>query len=147
LEPPDEGGGFYHNVNSNYEVTLQHFALSEAARDLALLGWLTEDPAYIDRAKHILLRYSEKYLTFEIHDKEGRTPPAQLDAPGRATAQGINEAQWIISLAWACDLVRHALLPEQFSALEHRLFRPAADLLLENDEGGHNHQAWYNAGI
>ncbi|MFT7586434.1 MAG: hypothetical protein ACI9EW_002871 [Cellvibrionaceae bacterium] len=68
-------------------------------------------------------------------------------AGGRATAQGINEARWIIPLAWAYDLVYNDLTEEERTTIGDGLLRPAANLIMLNNEGRHNHQTWYNSGV
>lgn len=147
IQVPETGGGFYHDVDqSAYEITKRHYALSNAAWDLALMYQLTDDEGYLEKAREILLAYADAYLAYEIHDKAGRTGE-KASAGGRATAQAINEAAWIIPLTWAYDLIFHDLTPAQRTAIETRLLRPAAELIMRNNEGRHNHQAWYNAGV
>ncbi|GEM_PF-746815 len=147
IQVPETGGGFYHDVDQTaYQVTKQHYALANAARDLALMYQLSGEDAYLEKARAILLAYADAYLGYPIHDKAGRTGE-KASAGGRATAQAINEAAWIIPLAWAYDLIFHRLTPVQRSAIEERLLRPAAELIMRNNEGRHNHQAWYNAGV
>lgn len=143
---PETGGGYYHAGGEDYAITQAHYDLSNAARDLALVSQLTGERTYAGKAKEILLAYAGKYLTYTIHDKEGRTGD-KASAGGRATAQGINEAAWVIPLAWAYDLIYDTTTPAEREQIEEKLFRPAAELLMANNEGRHNHQTWYNAGI
>ena len=144
--PPAKGGGFYHDPNSDYQTTAEHYRCSQGARDLALLRWILGDEVYVEPARAILLAYARTYTTFAVHDKEGRTS-GRLSAPGRATAQAINEAKWLIPLAWAYDLLYDRFDPEEREAIERGVFHPAARLIMANDEGRHNHQSWYNAGV
>lgn len=143
---PETGGGYYHAGGEDYAITRTHYDLANAARDLALAYQLSGERRYLTKAREILLAYADRYLTYEVHDKGGRTGD-KASAGGRATAQGINEAQWAIPLAWAYDLVYHDLAPEERERIERRVLRPVAELLMANNEGRHNHQAWYNAGI
>lgn len=144
---PETGGGFYHDDDATaYAITEQHYALADGARDLALMYQFTDDAAYMEKAKEILLGYADSYLSYEIHDKEGRTGE-QASAGGRATAQGINEARWVIPLAWAYDLIFNELSADDHTAIADQILRPAADLMMLNNEGRHNHQAWYNSGV
>ncbi|MBN2047190.1 MAG: heparinase II/III family protein, partial [Anaerolineaceae bacterium] len=144
---PETGGGFYHATDSaEYEITERHYALADGAQNLALMYQFTGEEAYLEKAREILMAYTESYLTYEIHDKEGRTGE-HLDAPGRATSQGINEARWVIPLAWAYDLVYNDLTEAERTAVEERILRPTTELLMENNEGRHNHQTWYNSGV
>ena len=145
-EPPEKGGGFYHDPNSDYQVTAEHYRCSEAARDLALMAWIAGDETYVAPAREILLAYAKTYTSFAVHDKEGRTS-GKMIAPGRATAQAINEAKWVIPLAWAYDLLYDRFHDDERGRIEQGIFHPAARLIMSNDEGRHNHQSWYNAGV
>ncbi|MBI5302852.1 MAG: alginate lyase family protein [Chloroflexi bacterium] len=146
IKLPATGGGYYHAGGEDYDITQAHYDLANAARDLALMAQLTGETKYGDKAKEILLGYADKYLSYKIHDKEGREDN-KASAGGRATAQGINEAAWVIPLAWAYDLMYDDLTSAAREQIEKKVLRPAAELLMENNEGRHNHQAWYNAGI
>lgn len=142
---PDTGGGFYHNEDDEtYEITQQHYNYARAAQETALLYQLSGESRYLEIAKAILLQYAEKYAAYEIHDNEGNVGN-RADAGGKATAQAINEARWIMELADAYDMVYDDLTPAERETLETNLFRMATDLIITNNEGRHNHQAWYNA--
>lgn len=147
ISVPETGGGFYHDDDdAAYAITEAHYELADRARDLALMYQFTDDEAYAAKAKEILLAYADIYLTYEIQDKDGRIGD-QASAGGRATAQGINEARWIIPLAWAYDLIFDQLDETEQAIIADQLLRPAADLLMLNNEGRHNHQTWYNSGV
>ena len=144
---PTTGGGFYHDDDEvAYAITERHYSLADKSRDAGLMYNFTNNPLYLESARNVLLAYADAYLTYEITDKEGRTGE-QASAGGRATAQGINEARWIIPLAWAYDLVYNDLTEEERTKIEYGLLRPAADLIMLNNEGRHNHQTWYNSGV
>lgn len=147
IELPETGGGFYHSEDTAlYDITEDHYEFADRARDLGLVYQITGDPAYMEKAKEILLAYADIYLTYEIHDKDGRTG-AEASAGGRATSQGINEARWVVSLAWAYDLIYNDLSEAEHTIIADQLLRPTADLIMLNNEGRHNHQTWYNTGV
>lgn len=147
ISVPETGGGFYHDDDdAAYAITELHYDLADGARDLALMYQFTGDEAYLEKSKEILLAYADSYLTYEIHDSDGRTGE-QASAGGRATSQGINEARWVIPLAWAYDLIFNELSDAEKTVISDRLLRPVADLLMSNNEGRHNHQTWYNSGV
>ena len=147
ISVPETGGGFYHAADpTDYAITERHYALADAARDLGLMFQFTGDVRYQAKAKEILLAYADSYLTYEIHDKAGRTGE-QAEAGGRTTPQGINEATWAIPLAWAYDLIYHGLTLEQRDRIEGQILHPAAEIIMDNNEGRHNHQTWYNSGV
>ncbi len=143
---PETGGGYYHAGGEDYAITQAHYDLSNAARDLALTWQLTGERKYADKSKEILLAYANKYLGYKIHDKDGNMGD-KARAGGRATAQGINEAAWVIPIAWAYDLIYDVLSQAERDQIAKNVLRPAAELLMANNEGRHNHQSWYNAGI
>jgi len=147
IQLPDTGGGFYHAEDpTDYAITQEHYDHANAARDLALMYHLTGDEKYGQKAKEILMAYVDTYLTYEIHDKEGRTGE-QASAGGRATPQAINETAWVVPLAWAYDLIYNDLAPEERESIENKILRPAAELIMLNNEGRHNHQTWHNSGV
>ncbi|MBP9072071.1 MAG: heparinase II/III family protein [Caldilineaceae bacterium] len=144
---PETGGGFYHAADkTKHLITLQHYALADGARDMALTFHLTGDAGYLPNAKAILLAYADAYLTYEIHDKAERTGD-QAESGGRTTPQGINEGMWIVPLVWAYDLLYNEFTPDERAAIENRILRPAAELVMDNNEGPHNHQTWYNGTV
>ena len=144
---PATGGGFYHDDDDEaYAITERHYDLADSARDAGLMYQFTDNPVYMEVARDILLAYSDAYLTYEITDKAGRTGD-QASAGGRTTRQGINEARWVIPLAWAYDLVHDDLTDEQHEKIADGLLRPAAELIMLNNEGRHNHQTWYNSAV
>ena len=147
IKLPETGGGFYHSEDSAaYDITEDHYEFADRARDLGLVYQISGDPAYMEKAKEILLAYADIYLSYEIHDKENRIGD-EASAGGRATAQGINEARWIVSLAWAYDLIYNDLSEAEHTIIADQLLRPTADLIMLNNEGRHNHQTWYNTGV
>lgn len=144
---PETGGGFYHDDDdAAYAITERHYELADGARDLALMYQFTGDAAYAQKAKEIMLAYADTYLTYDIQDSDGRTGD-QASAGGRATSQGINEARWAIPLAWAYDLLFNELSADEQTAIADGILHPVAQLLMLNNEGRHNHQTWYNAGV
>ncbi len=147
ISVPETGGGFYHDDDATaYAITERHYELSDRARDLGLMYQFTGDAAYAEKAKEIMLAYTETYATYEITDSKGRTGDA-ADAGGRATSQAINEARWIIPLAWSFDLIHDQMSEAERTTIEDKLLRPAAELIMLNNEGRHNHQTWYNSGV
>ncbi len=149
IELPKTGGGFYHEVGDTkypYELTAKHYEFARAARSLGLMYWLDGNEAYARKAKEILLGYKDKYLTYMLHDSAGNEGE-KAGAGGRVTAQSINEAQWVIPLAWAYDLLYDKFLENERREIENKIFHPVAQLLMRVNEGRHNHQAWYNSGI
>ncbi len=89
---------------------LVHGWLSQAARDLALVGALEHKPAYSAKAAEILLKYAAAY------------PGPHTNAlAGGMIYQSLDEAMWVIPLAQAYDLIYDDLAPAQRTTIEHFL--------------------------
>lgn len=143
---PDQGGGWFHAGGAAYEITRVHNRLSEGARTLGLVYRLTDDVTYAQTAARILLGYATRYDAYELHDNTGRTGPAAV-SPGKATSQGLDEGIWLAALAFGHDLVRETLTDADRTTIENGVLRPAAELLMRNNVGRHNHQTYFNLGI
>ena len=122
-----------------------HDALAEAARDQGLAYRLSGDGRYAQAAAEILRRYADRYLTFPYHDvnnKSGRSG-------GRVHAQTLDESIWLVSMAWAYDLIADspALSPSDCIHIEQDLLRAAATTIQRNPAGISNWQSWHNAGV
>ncbi|MBI3207883.1 MAG: heparinase II/III family protein [Candidatus Solibacter usitatus] len=126
--------------------TRRHTDLAAAARDHALAFRLTGNRKYADAAAWILKQYAAKYLTYPIKDVNNR---ANATSGARATAQTLDEAIWIIPLAWAYDLLADSniLTAEERDSIAKNLLRAAATVIQRNDAGISNWQSWHNAGI
>jgi hypothetical protein len=117
-------------------------AHSEAGFRLAL-GWrLMDDRAGLDRLRAILEAYAAHYPEAGWPRDDPR--PRQ----GKVTYHALDEAVWLIPLAWAYHLVRGALPAEAQHNVEARLLLPAAEhLLRQRWQQVHNYMCWLNAGV
>jgi hypothetical protein len=121
----------------------RHDALAAAARDLGLAWQLTGDRGHAVKAAWILSQYAAKYESYKLHDTNNRVSrPA-----ARAFAQTLDEAIWLIDIAWAYDLIRSTLDDGQRQAIENRLLRPSAATIRGYDAGASNWQSWHNAAL
>jgi hypothetical protein len=123
----------------------RHDALANAARDLALAFRLTGKREYGERAAWILNAYAERYSGYALHDKDNRN----TRTGGRAHAQTLDEAIWLIPIAWAYDLLNGAgvLSADEAGRVERNLLREAASTIERYDAGISNWQSWHNAGL
>ena len=123
----------------------RHDALANAARDLALAFRLTGKRAYAERAAWILNAYAERYSGFALHDKDNRN----TRTGGRVHAQTLDEAIWLIPIAWAFDLLNGSgvLTAAESERIERNLLREAVATIERYDAGISNWQSWHNAGI
>lgn len=123
----------------------RHTDLANNARDLALAWQWTGEAKYADAAAWILKQYGARYLTYPLHDKDNKTSTSGA----RAHAQTLDEAVWLIPMAWAYDLLAGspALSPADRAQIESGLLRAAVQTIQRNDAGASNWQSWHNAAI
>ncbi|MFN9894087.1 MAG: heparinase II/III family protein [Acidobacteriota bacterium] len=123
----------------------RHDALANAARDLALAYRLTGNITYAEKAAWILNAYAERYPALPLHDRDNRN----TRSGARVHAQTLDEAIWLLPLAWAFDLLQGAdiLSPDQSARIERHLLREAAATILRHDAGISNWQSWHNAAL
>ena len=105
-----------HVIEGNEKVDragdyVQHAALTEAALDLARMGWLTRDARYSQKAAEILLAYSKIYSGLPFADD------ASAGFHSRVASVVLGECWWFDPVPAAFDLVRGA---EVLSAEEDR---------------------------
>ncbi len=127
-------------------LSRRHSELASAARDLALAYRFSGETRYAQAAISILKQYAERYMTYPHKDVNNR---ANIRSGARASAQTLDEAVWLIPLAWAYDsLAGSAALSESDrSLIERGLLRPAVEVIQRNDAGISNWQSWHNAAI
>lgn len=127
------------------EVIFQnrHLDLSEHARDLGLAYQLTGAKKYADNAATILRAYANAYPGYAQHDKDG----GRARSGGKATAQTLDEAQWLINVAWAYDLIFDALTPNERATIANNVLRQAVANIQGNRMKLSNWQTWHNAAI
>lgn len=123
----------------------RHDALSNAARDLGLAWLFFGKRQYAVKARDILLAYADKYASFPLYDNRG----GQSASAAHISDQTLNEAIWLINIAWGYDLVLGAgvATPEQRAHIENDLLRASVATIQRYRAGKSNWQSWHNAGI
>ncbi|MHA6484190.1 S-layer homology domain-containing protein [Paenibacillus sp. strain BS8-2] len=124
-------------VDAGWRFTT-HTLNVEAARNLALVYALTGELEYAEKAKEILVRYSELYPSFSVQPQFGRLFYQTLD-----------EAVQMIQLVQAYDLIEASGVldaAEKFG-IEQNLFAASAKTLQNYNVGKSNWQTWHNAAI
>jgi heparinase II/III-like protein len=126
-------------------ITFRHRALGVQAFEMALNYVLKDDARYGQRAADILVRYANHYRSYKFHDRNNGT----TRGGGKAFSQSLEEAQWMIDLARAYDLLRGSGLLDQtqIKHIEDDLLGPAAELIRANNMGIHNIQNWHNTAM
>ncbi len=92
------------------------FDLADGAVTSALAFRLTGDHADAVKAALILKMYADRYASYPIHGIAGRVGDKE---GGRVFAQTLDEAEWIINIAWAYHR-QHAWRHRQYEVLEER---------------------------
>ena len=121
---------------------LEHRRIAAAARDLALIFALTDEPIYADAAREILSQYARQYNQFAGADD---ARPWMLK--GRVFNQALTEAIWTIPIAHAYDLIRGALSPQEDARIVGGLLQPIVATLTRahDNEFAYNPKSNYNA--
>ena len=134
--PKDPGGGYTHERHKeNYKVI----------HDAGLLYQISENTAYAEHAKALLLAYAEMYPQLGLH------PAKKEQSPGRLFWQNLNESVWLVYSIQGYDAIAETLSDSERSLIENKLLRPMADFLsLESPETFrkiHNHGTWAAAAV
>ncbi len=124
-------------------IAQEHGSLAAQTVYCGLLYQVTREEKYAERSREILLGYAGRYLSYPLHNNQGR-----LGTGGRVASQSLSEAGWISQMAKGADLVWTTLTPGQQSNLVVRLFRPALDeIIIPRPNGIHNIQCHRNSAI
>jgi hypothetical protein len=142
---PSTGREFSGSPYDEAITTYRHKAIGIQAFEMALMYQLTRNLDYAERAEEILLTYAHLYPRYELHDRFGTT---RKDA-GKAFSQTLEEAQWLIDLVRARDLLRGSGLIDEYEdrALKTQLFDPAIAVIERNNIGIYNIQCWHNTAL
>jgi len=122
----------------------QHDGLAAAARDLGLAALFFDNKAYARKGLRILLAYADIYDSLPLLDiRSGQSASA-----AKIHDQTLNEAIWLIDIAWAYDLVLGAGVgtPDERAKVEGLLRKSAATVERYNPLKS-NWQTWHNAGL
>ncbi|MBR7112319.1 MAG: heparinase II/III family protein [Clostridia bacterium] len=94
---------------------------TNAAYQLALAYVGSEQKAYFETARQILLGYADNYKNYEVH---GGIP---YNNPGRFLSQVLSDCDPICSLSRAYALIKNELTADEIEHIEADLLRPAAE--------------------
>ena len=114
--------------------------LSTLAFESAVLGVATDVGERLETAWGILTQYARKYSNY--------VPDPDLHFSGRACYHALDEAVWLINLAWACDLVLGGGSRRDAGYVRASLLEPAADWIAGRRRHRiHNIECWLNAAL
>jgi len=121
-----------------------HGRYANLVRDLGIVYQVTGDRRYAEKAKEILLAYAERYLSYPLHNIQGKP---QIGG-GRVGSQTLDESTWLIPMAQGADLIWETLTEAEQQTLTQKLFLPAAkEVILPHKMGVHNIQCWKNSAV
>jgi hypothetical protein len=125
--------------------TLRHNDLANASQYLALAYWWTGDSSFADAAAWILKQYASMYTSYPYHDRNNQNSIVG----GRVLAETLDEAEWLIPITWAYDLLAGspALNSNDRTSIENGLLRAAVATIRRYDAGKSNWQSWHNAAV
>lgn len=115
--------------------------LEKAALTEALAYRLTGERAYAEKGAAVLKAYADKYLSYPMHDNQGR----QSQFGARVYSQTLDESIWLIDLAWTYDLLRDtdAFAPAERKHIERDLLYASAMTVTRANMGPtDNIQTW-----
>ncbi len=116
----------------------------------ALVYKYTKDSKYLDIVKKILGFYSDHYLEFELHNKEGKIYKTISEMEwgcGRIMPQGLNESIIIIRLLNALEIVKEEIGKEFLDSVYKNFFSNAVEMLMPQVDKIHNISCWKNSAI
>gem|GEM_PF-576920 len=124
-------------------IAHEHKRLRKFVRDAAVLYALTGEERWAAAVRSILVGYSLHYPSYRLHDINGRPGKG-----GRAWAQSLDEAVWLVALLQAADLIWDRLTEGERGRFVVNVVRPAVDTVIRaNRLRFHNIQCWHNAAI
>ncbi|WP_386081945.1 heparinase II/III family protein [Vreelandella sp. F11] len=131
-----EAGSFEHNTHKD------NAKLIESA---ALLGKVTDNQAYLDLARDLLLGYASIYSGMPFQVARNTNPP------GKLFHQILNEHIWLLSASLGYSLLQDFLCEEDKKAIVDGLFEPMLEMFTvtyaHDFDRIHNHGLWAVAAI
>ena len=125
-------------------IAAVHADYAREVIDDGLVYQVTGDVRYAARAREILLAYADRYLTYPVHDNQGR-PGGR---GGHVASQSLTEASWLIDIAQGADLVWDTLSEADRAAIVGKMLRPAlSEIIIPQKYGIHNIQCRENSAI
>lgn len=116
----------------------------------SLLYQVTGNPRYLDYLKKTVQFYTNHYLEFPLHNKEGLyfdSLQSMKWGAGRIMPQGLNECIFIIRLVLALELSKDEFIQTEIEAIHNNLFTNVYELLKPQIHKIHNIACWYDCAI
>ncbi len=120
-----------------------HQAYATEVIDHGLVYQLTGDLRHARKAREILLAYADRYLSYPLHDNQGKPGKG-----GHVASQSLTEATWLIDFVQGADLVWSTLSADDRRAITDKVLLPALNETIRSHPLGiHNIQCRHNSAI
>ena len=132
----------------NVVYSAAHYRLTRALSSCAWAYALTGVEKYARRAREILTGYAERYTKYPYHSANMGKPTDQPSRTGgHVFEQTLTEANWILDVCEAYDLVRESstLSAEDRRAIREDFLLPVAENIAKHKAGKSNWQTYHNA--
>jgi hypothetical protein len=124
-------------------IAAAHGRLAQQIIEHGLVFQVTGDARHASQARAILLAYADRYLSYALHNNQGKPGPG-----GRVASQSLTEAGWLTTFTQGADLVWSTLGAADRTAIEDKVLRPALkESILPRRLGIHNIQCHHNSAI
>jgi hypothetical protein len=120
-----------------------HNSLALGLVELGLAYQITNDTAYFNKAKQILLGYAALYPSLPVRTRSSKRLRAQ--GFGKIHVQDLNEAQWLVNMTEGADLIWEKLTDQERKVIANNLLLPAVAVVNERSADTTNIQCWRNA--
>jgi hypothetical protein len=121
-----------------------HLDYAQEILNDGLVFQMTGEPRYAAKAREILLAYAARYLTYPLHDNQGR----HNGRGGRVSSQSLTEATWLIDVTQGADFIWDTLSDADRQAVTGQLLMPALnEIIIPDRHGIHNIQCRQNSAI
>ncbi|WP_170825691.1 heparinase II/III domain-containing protein [Halomonas caseinilytica] len=135
---PGQGdpGSYEHNTHKHNAKLIEH---------AALLGRVKDNPAYLDLARDLLLKYARQYRSMPYQVAKNTNPP------GKLFHQILNEHIWLVGASLGYSLLGEHLHQDERERIESGLFQPMLDMFTvtyaHDFDRIHNHGLWAVAAV
>ncbi|NOV01008.1 heparinase II/III domain-containing protein [Paenibacillus planticolens] len=128
-------------------IAEEHAACSNRALTAALLYAATDEIAYAEWAKQVILFYAQHYAAYDLHDIFGKSGSEAGRYGARVQNQTLSEAMWVIPLAQAFTILKCCQMwtDAEMRGIELNLFWPVIAVIERNPRGESNWQSYHNA--
>jgi oligo-alginate lyase len=134
------------DIEKDYDGVVLGFIHNTWALGLVELGLayqITNDTAYFNKARQILMGYAALYPSLPERTRTSKRLGAQ--GFGKIHVQDLNEAQWLVNMAEGADLIWDKLTNEEKNIIKNQLLLPALEVVNKRSPDVSNIQCWRNA--